>query len=180
MLLLVQGFFRTFQVPFSGRQGLRTVFSNPNCATASPTWLAFTPQTVGTTNAAKSVTLTSNLAIAMPISSFSFSGANPGDFAHTNTCDTSLAAKAHCTISVTFKPIATDPNFHPKQIIHNDLTRKEGVNVIAYLRSLLDKFGLSIMGSRPVGLIGITFPRTGLARAEGVGHYLGRAAVADS
>jgi hypothetical protein len=30
-------FLHTFQVPFSGRQGLRRVFSNPNCATAFDT-----------------------------------------------------------------------------------------------------------------------------------------------
>jgi hypothetical protein len=33
-------------------------------------------------------------------------GADPQDFAETNTCGTSVAAGAHCSISVTFKPTA--------------------------------------------------------------------------
>jgi methionine-rich copper-binding protein CopC len=77
-------------------------------ATVSPTSLTFTARTVGTTSAAMTVTLTSNLALAMPISSLTFTGANALDFAApTNTCGASLAAKAHCTISITFTPGAT-------------------------------------------------------------------------
>jgi hypothetical protein len=76
-------------------------------AAVSPTSLTFATETVGTASAAKTVTLISNLATAMAIGSFTFTGADPGDFAQTNTCGTSLAAKGHCTIAVTFKPTAT-------------------------------------------------------------------------
>jgi hypothetical protein len=75
-------------------------------ATLTPTSLTFGYQTVGTTSAAKNASLWSNLTAAMTISSITFTGNNPGDFAETDTCDGSLGAKDHCTISVTFKPQA--------------------------------------------------------------------------
>jgi len=76
-------------------------------ATVSPTALTFALQPVGTTSAAKIVTLRNNLGTALTIHSIAFIGANPGDFAETNTCDGSVPAKGTCTISVTFKPMAT-------------------------------------------------------------------------
>ena len=41
---------------------------------------------------------------ALTITGISLAGTNPGDFAQTNTCGSSLAAAASCTISVTFTP----------------------------------------------------------------------------
>jgi hypothetical protein len=73
----------------------------------SPTSLSFGTVTVGTTSAAKTVTVTNNLSTSLSISSIGFTGTNPGDFAQTNTCGTSLASLAKCTISVTFTPKAT-------------------------------------------------------------------------
>jgi hypothetical protein len=73
----------------------------------SPTSLTFSSQTVNTTSAAQSVTLTNSGNAALTISSIGISGANAGDFSQTNTCGSSLAAGASCTISVTFKPTAT-------------------------------------------------------------------------
>ena len=78
--------------------------------TLNPTSLSFGNQDVGTTSAAKSVTLTNSGTAALTISSIGVSGANAGDFAQTNTCPLSpstLAAGATCTLSVTFSPTAT-------------------------------------------------------------------------
>jgi hypothetical protein len=75
-------------------------------AIVSPTSLTFSKQTVGTTSAAKNVTLKSNLLTTLTISSVGFTGANPRDFAQTNTCGGSLLAQSTCTITVTFKPTA--------------------------------------------------------------------------
>jgi hypothetical protein len=69
--------------------------------------LTFAKQSVGTTSAAKNVTLRNNLLSALTVSSITFTGADPGDFAETDTCDGSVAAQSSCTISVTFKPAAT-------------------------------------------------------------------------
>jgi FlaG/FlaF family flagellin (archaellin) len=73
----------------------------------SPTSLTFAAQKVGTTSAAKTVTLTNNLATALTVSSITFTGTDPGDFAETDTCDGSVPAKKKCTISVKFTPSAT-------------------------------------------------------------------------
>jgi FlaG/FlaF family flagellin (archaellin) len=73
----------------------------------SPTSLAFATQPIATSSAAKNVTLTSNLSSALTISSITFTGADPGDFAETDTCNGSVPAKGKCTISVTFTPQAT-------------------------------------------------------------------------
>ncbi|WP_435137635.1 choice-of-anchor D domain-containing protein [Actinacidiphila sp. bgisy144] len=77
----------------------------PSSATlaASPTSLDFGSVAPGITSTAQSVTLTNNGSAAAPISSITASG----DFAQTNTCGTSLAAKASCTVSVTFTPSTT-------------------------------------------------------------------------
>jgi hypothetical protein len=85
-------------------------------ATVSPTSLTFSKQTVGTTSAAQTVTLRNNLLTTLTVSSLTFTGADSGDFAQTNTCGGGLgggglggggvAAQSTCTISVTFKPTA--------------------------------------------------------------------------
>jgi hypothetical protein len=74
-------------------------------ATVAPTSLTFAAQSVETTGGASNVTLTNNLSTALMISTITFTGANPSDFAaSTNACGASLAAKSHCTIPVTFTP----------------------------------------------------------------------------
>jgi len=77
-------------------------------ATASPISLTYAAQKVGTTSAARKVTLKNNLSTALTIQPFTFTGADPNDFGvSTTTCGTSLAEKSSCTISVVFKPTAT-------------------------------------------------------------------------
>ena len=71
--------------------------------TASPTTLSFGNETVGSTSAAQSVTVTNTGTAAAAISAVT---AGSG-FAETNTCGSTLAAGATCTASVTFTPTAT-------------------------------------------------------------------------
>jgi hypothetical protein len=62
-----------------------------------------TARTVGTTSAAKTITLTNKQKTAVTginITAF-------GDFSETNTCPSSLAPRTKCTISVAFTPGAT-------------------------------------------------------------------------
>jgi hypothetical protein len=76
--------------------------------TLSRSSITFQPQTVGTTSAAQSVTLTNHGTTALQISSISISGTNSGDFLISfNTCPPDLVASANCTVSVEFKPTAT-------------------------------------------------------------------------
>jgi Bacterial Ig-like domain (group 2)/Protein of unknown function (DUF1573)/IPT/TIG domain/Abnormal spindle-like microcephaly-assoc'd, ASPM-SPD-2-Hydin/Galactose oxidase, central domain len=71
--------------------------------TISPSSFNFGAHVISTTSSAHAFTLTNSLAISISISSITTSG----DFAQTNTCGTSLAASAHCTINVTFTPTTT-------------------------------------------------------------------------
>jgi hypothetical protein len=78
--------------------------------TLTPASLTFGGQTLGTTSAAQTVTVTNSGTAPLAISSILLGGTNAGDFAQTNTCPTVpslLAANASCTVSVTFTPPAT-------------------------------------------------------------------------
>jgi hypothetical protein len=72
----------------------------------NPAGLAFNGQSLGTTSAPQAVTVTDGDA-PQTIGTISVTGANPGDFAETNTCGTSLTPGTQCTISVTFTPQAS-------------------------------------------------------------------------
>jgi len=69
----------------------------------SPTSLTFASQAVGTTSAAQTMTLTNTGTAALNVTSIAASA----QYAQTNTCGSSVAAGANCTISVTFTPTAT-------------------------------------------------------------------------
>jgi hypothetical protein len=73
----------------------------------SPTSLAFGNQSVGTTSTAQTVTLSNTGNAALSITSLALTGTNASDFAQTNTCGSSVAASANCTISVRFTPSAS-------------------------------------------------------------------------
>jgi hypothetical protein len=78
------------------------VNSGPN-VTLSATSLTFATQLLGTASPAQSIML-SNYGTETLNVFFAITGADPGDFAQTNTCGSSVAAGANCTINVTFKP----------------------------------------------------------------------------
>jgi hypothetical protein len=67
---------------------------------ASPTSLSFGQQAVGSASTAQAITVTNTGTATASLSSIS-AGA---PFAETNTCGSSLAASASCTVSVTFTP----------------------------------------------------------------------------
>jgi predicted dienelactone hydrolase len=75
------------------------VVSGPD-ANLSRTSLTFGTQLVGTSSSPQSVTLTNYGTAPLMITSIVASG----DFSQTDTCDSSVAAGASCTISVTFNP----------------------------------------------------------------------------
>jgi uncharacterized repeat protein (TIGR03803 family) len=86
------------QVPLSG---------TGTTAELTPTSVSFGSVKVGTTSAAKTVVLKNVGTTAITITSITLAGLDPGDYAQTNSCASSLAASASCTISVTFKPSVT-------------------------------------------------------------------------
>jgi hypothetical protein len=83
-------------VPLSGTGGPQ--------ATLTPASLTFAAQKVGTTSAAKVLTLANKQTVALT----SIVISTTGDFSvSTTTCTSTLAAKATCKISIVFKPTAT-------------------------------------------------------------------------
>jgi hypothetical protein len=68
--------------------------------------LSFGNETTGITSPAQNVTVTSNLPISLNISEIGITGTNPGDFAETDNCGSSLASGASCAASITFTPTA--------------------------------------------------------------------------
>jgi len=75
--------------------------------TFSPASLTFAAQTVGSTSAAKTVTLTNNASTTMTGISFVASGDYAAFATGATPCGASLGAHAKCTIGVTFTPSAT-------------------------------------------------------------------------
>ena len=78
-------------------------------ASLSTTSVAFSSMTTGTTSASQYITLTNTGDTALLISSISVTGANASSFVFANSCGTSLAAGANCSIHGHFAPIATGP-----------------------------------------------------------------------
>ncbi|MGI9075038.1 MAG: beta strand repeat-containing protein [Bryobacteraceae bacterium] len=72
----------------------------------TPSSLAFGNQNVKTVSAARAITLSNAGSGALAITSIATTGTNVADFSQTNTCGTSVAAGASCTISVKFTPQA--------------------------------------------------------------------------
>jgi hypothetical protein len=72
----------------------------------SPESINFGSQPVGTTSLPRRVTLTNKGGSAVSISGISISGNDPGDFARSNHCGSSLASGASCLITLTFTPTA--------------------------------------------------------------------------
>ena len=72
----------------------------------SPSSLSFGNQLLGATSAPQNFTLTNTSGSPLSITGIVISGLNPGDFAQTNDCGTTVAVGASCTFSVTFTPTA--------------------------------------------------------------------------
>jgi hypothetical protein len=73
-------------------------------ATLSATSLTFATQLLSTTSAAQVVTLSNYGSMTLGIKGITIMGVDQGDFSQANTCGSSVAVGASCTISVTFKP----------------------------------------------------------------------------
>ena len=67
----------------------------------------FGSQAEGTTSPPVNVRITNRGAAVISIYQVYFAGTNPGDFLESTACGSTLAAGAHCIISVTFAPLAT-------------------------------------------------------------------------
>jgi hypothetical protein len=71
----------------------------------NPTSLSFGNENLGTTSAGQTINV-SNTGTAALTLAINVTGADPGDFPGTTNCPRSLAAKASCTVTISFKPSA--------------------------------------------------------------------------
>jgi FG-GAP-like repeat/Abnormal spindle-like microcephaly-assoc'd, ASPM-SPD-2-Hydin len=124
--------------------------------TLSPASLSFGDQAVGSTSTVQSVTLSNTGTSALTISSITASG----DFAQTNTCGTSLAAGASCSISVTFTPTAAGNRTGAIAITDNANTSPEtvslsgtGVSAAATLSPASVTFAAQSIGTSSAGQV---------------------------
>ena len=86
-----------------------------------PAALTFAAQTVGTTSAAKVVTVKNANSTPLNVS-VTFQTGNSKDFAETDNCKPTIAAGATCTVNVTFTPQATGARTSGLYIGDNDPT----------------------------------------------------------
>jgi len=98
-------------------------------ASLSPTSLAFGNEPIDFTSSALAVTLSNTGTAALSITSFALTGANASDFAQTDTCGSSLAAGANCTIAVTFTPSLTAAEAATLSIADNAIGSPQAVSL---------------------------------------------------
>jgi len=92
--------------PSSTSSVVTVTVSGGSPVTLSPTSLAFATTTVGTSSGSQTVVMTNSGSAALSIASIAVTGANASSFVFANSCGTSLAAGANCTIHGHFAPTA--------------------------------------------------------------------------
>jgi len=110
---LVQPYTGTVTIPVTSSGGGTTPSVTFNVSGAGtyvqliPANVNFGDQPENTTSLAKTIKLTNKGSVTVNITGRSFTGADIGDFAETDTCGTSVASGKSCVFNVTFTPLAT-------------------------------------------------------------------------
>lgn len=98
-------------------------------AAISPSSLNFSSENQGSTSPVQNVTLNNSGNAALSITGISVDGGNPGDFAETTSCGSSVAAGANCAISVTFTPTTAGPRSATLNVSDNSTGSPQLVNL---------------------------------------------------
>ena len=105
-IVITQGSLASGHYRFHPINGTLTI-TPPPTLTFSPPSITFPPTSVNTT-ATTVLTVNNTSAYAASVSSYTFSGANAGEFSiQSKSCVTTLAANSSCTLTIAFKPTAT-------------------------------------------------------------------------
>jgi hypothetical protein len=94
---------------------------------SKPVWMG--PTLLGTTTLPKAVYVYNTGTTALTINRVFIGGKNPGDFAQTNTCGSSISAGGFCSIFVTFTPTARFPRSAAVGISDSDLASPHAVEL---------------------------------------------------
>ncbi len=105
---------RTATVSIASNDPINPVLTVPLTGTGtavslSPTAVAFANQTVGTSSASHSVTISNVGPTALTISSIVLSGTNPADFTLNSQCGATLNVGRSCNVLIRFAPTAVGP-----------------------------------------------------------------------
>jgi hypothetical protein len=125
---------------------LNAAGSHASAALLSNGELAFGNEVVGQITSPQSVTLSYMASTALTISGITISGAQSGDFSQTNSCGTSLAGGANCTIAVTFSPKAAGTRMAAIQIMDNAGNSPQMISVSGM--GLTPSIGLGVPAGR--------------------------------
>ena len=120
--------------------------------------LAFGSQNMATTSAVKTVTLSNTGDAVLSVTSVGLTGTNSADFTQTNTCGSSVAASANCSINVTFTPSATG-------------SRTAAISIVDNASGSPHSVGLSGTGTSPPTPTG-TYPLVVTATSGGLSHSI--------
>jgi len=117
----------------------------------NPAGLVFPAQSLNTTSASQTVTLT-NGDSAQTISGIAISGVNAADYTETTTCGSSLAVGATCTITVTFTPSASGLRKASLTITDSAPGSPQVVNLSGNTSTVTLSSSSLAFGSQPVGV----------------------------
>lgn len=70
----------------------------------SPSSLSFPSASIGVTTPSQTVMIANPSGVSVALNGLTLTGLNPSDFAQTNTCGSTLAPFASCTVAITFTP----------------------------------------------------------------------------
>jgi trimeric autotransporter adhesin len=114
----------TSVINLSGSGGVASV-------SLSSSSLTFAARDLGTTSIPQTVTLTNTGDATLTIAGETFSGANVGDFPiETNTCGSTLASGANCTIGISFDPTASGARSAVLQIMTNAASSPDKIQLM--------------------------------------------------
>ncbi len=112
----------------NGQQSVSLTGNGILPVTVTPATEKFVATKVGTTGAAKTVTIKNDLPGTLTISGITLGGTNSGDFSvKTTSCGTQLTAGSSCTMSVTFTPTAKGTRAANLSIADSAITSPQSV-----------------------------------------------------
>jgi len=136
----------------------------------TPASLTFAGQLINSASTPQTVTLSNSGSSPLNLNSIAITGGNAGDFAQTNTCGAAVAAASSCTISITFKPLATGPRVATLAISSSDPVNPlfsvslsgSGTAPIATVSPASLTFGIQVIGTPSTAQV-VTLSNTGTA-----------------
>ncbi len=124
---------------------------------------------VGQSSKPKAVTMSNVSSTPVSITGITLGGTNPGDYSETNTCGSSLAGGAKCSISATFKPTATGTRTASISIADSDPTSPQTIALTGIGTSTGTPLSVTT-SSLAAGVVGTSYSQT-LQAAGGTTPY---------